>query len=56
MRTFYCECGQPLTMVAAGFPGTPFYVSDAAVARQVDDALDRHLKHCPLELEEAEAS
>ena len=20
MRTFYCECGQPLTMVAAGFP------------------------------------
>jgi hypothetical protein len=57
MRTFYCECGQPLTMVAAGFPGTPLYVSDDAVARLLNEALDRHLPHCPMaELDVAEAS
>lgn len=57
MRTFYCECGQPLTMVATGIPGTPFTVSDAAAAQQVNEALDRHLPHCPAaELDEAEAS
>jgi hypothetical protein len=56
MRTFYCECGQPLTMVAAGLPGTPLHVSDDAVARLVNEALDRHLPHCSLELDEAEAS
>jgi hypothetical protein len=57
MRTFYCECGQPLTMVAAGLPGTPLYVSDEAVARMVDEALDRHLPHCPAaELDRARAS
>jgi hypothetical protein len=57
MRTFYCECGQPLTMVASGIPGTPFTVSDAAAARQLDEALDRHLPHCPIaELDEARAS
>jgi hypothetical protein len=57
MRTFRCECGQPLTMVAAGFSGTPFYVSDDAVARLLHEALDRHLPHCPgTELNQAEAS
>ena len=57
MRTFYCECGQPLTMVAAGFPGTALQVSDEAVARMIDEALDRHLPHCPAaELDDARAS
>jgi hypothetical protein len=57
MRTFHCECGQPLTMVASGIPGTPFTVSDAAAARQLEEALDRHLPHCPMaELDVAEAS
>ena len=57
MRTFHCECGQPLTMVASGIPGTPFTVSGAAAARQLEEALDRHLPHCPMaELDVAEAS
>jgi hypothetical protein len=56
MRTFYCQCGQPLTMVAAGLPGTPLRVSDEAVARMLHEALDRHLPHCPAEELEAEAS
>ena len=47
MRMFHCECGRPLTMVATGIPGTPFMVSEAAVARQLADALDRHRPHCP---------
>jgi hypothetical protein len=54
MRTFRCECGQPLTMVATGIPGTPFTVSEAAAARQLNEALARHLPHCPVaELDEA---
>lgn len=57
MRTFHCKCGQLLTMVATGIPGTPFTVSDAAVARQLSGALVRHLPHCPAaEPAEAEAS
>jgi len=44
-------------MVAAGLPGTPFNVSDDAVARLLHEALDRHLPHCPATaLDEAEAS
>jgi hypothetical protein len=57
MRTFHCTCGQLLTMVATGIPGTPFTVSEAAVARQISSALVRHLPHCPAaEPTEAEAS
>jgi len=48
MKTFYCECGQPLTLLASGIPGTPFVVSEAAAARQLKEALERHLPHCPI--------
>jgi hypothetical protein len=47
MRTFRCHCGQALTAVASGIPGTPFYVSDEAAAKLVADALKRHLPRCP---------
>jgi hypothetical protein len=57
MKTFHCQCGQALTMVVTGIPGTPFTVSRAAAARQLSEALDRHLPHCPVaELDEAQAS
>jgi hypothetical protein len=48
MRTFRCECGQPLTAVAAGIPGTPFTVPEGAVDRLVAEARARHLPDCPL--------
>ena len=47
MKAYYCECGQPLTMVFVGVPGTPLTVSDAAIERLLCAALESHLPHCP---------
>ena len=53
MKVYHCECGQPLTLVVIGVPGTPLTVSDAAVQPLLREALERHLPHCPLEAPEA---
>jgi hypothetical protein len=49
MKAYRCECGQALTLVVTGVPGTPLTVSDAAVQPQLREALERHLPYCPLE-------
>ena len=46
MKAYYCECGQPLTLVFGRSSRHPSAVSDAAVERLVSAALERHLPHC----------
>jgi hypothetical protein len=47
MKAYRCECGQALTLVVVGVPGTPLTVSDAAVEPLLRAALVRHLPRCP---------
>ena len=53
MRAFRCECGQPLSLIVSGVPGTRLQVSQDAVMRQVEEAMARHAPSCPLAMLEA---
>jgi hypothetical protein len=56
MRSYRCQCGQPLALIATGLPGTPLQVNEETAAGPVADALRRHLPHCPYVARTARAS